>query len=61
MKPRKRFCKKDKLKSMENIDKILEKMIVIKSMLDEINSEVMKEINKQFEEIEVIKEEGERK
>lgn len=48
---------------MENIDKVLEKMIVIKSMLDEINIEVMKEINKQFEEIEeikVIKEEGER-
>lgn len=40
---------------MENIDKILEKMIVIKSMLDEINSEVMKEINKQFEEIEEVK------
>lgn len=46
---------------MENIDKVLEKMIVIKQMLDEINSEVMKEINKQFEEIEEIKEEGEKK
>lgn len=43
---------------MENIDKVLEKMIVIKQMLDEINSEVMKEINKQFKEIE---EGGERK
>lgn len=40
---------------MENIDKILEKMIVIKSILDEINSEVMKEINKHFEEIEEVK------
>lgn len=30
---------------MENIDKILEKMIVIKQMLDEINIEVMKEID----------------
>lgn len=60
MKPRKRFCEKDKLKSIENIDKILEKIIRIKAMLDEINSEVMKEINKQFEEIEEIKEEGER-
>lgn len=61
MKPRKRFCEKDKLKSMENIDKILEKIIRIKSMLDKINSELMKEIDEQFEEIKVIKEERERK
>lgn len=39
---------------MENINKILKKMIGIKAMLDEINSEVI-------EEIKVIKEEGERK